>query len=198
MAELLVPAYVHWSDEATWERIVAAAPSIVVINPMNGPDPSQTEHYARILKLLAEANVRTRVLGYVWCDYFGRRGRAIRADASAYSATLPIDGIFWDGIPTTDDRTTRRRLRALHDATAFSVYNCGAPMAMRWEAMLPGAVFVTFEGAADDYDPDHVVVGGGACHLVHSAAADWVVPVAPDLGYRCVTTGKLPNPWCVF
>jgi hypothetical protein len=199
--ELLVPAYVHWSDEATWARIAAARPAVVVINPNNGPDPSQQEPYARIAKELREARPDVRVLGYVWCDYFDRGMRSVRAEARNYEEFFAVDGIFWDGTPTTDDRTTRRRVTSLNHAAFFSVFNCGAPVASRWFGMVPDAVFVTFEGPASAYRvgiPGDLQVGHSVCHLVHSAGPGYVLDVVPEVAYHYATAGELPNPWCTF
>jgi hypothetical protein len=98
-AGLLVPAYFHPAVRADdWSRLAAAAaqvPTIVVLNPSNGPGRRVDPYYPPVLQQLKSAGAT--VVGYVYTQWGRRSLSAVKSSVQTFYALYPtIDGIFVD------------------------------------------------------------------------------------------------------
>jgi hypothetical protein len=81
-------------------RQYRSIPTVVVLNPSNGPGAALDGNYAATIRLLKAAGAK--VCGYVSTDYGARSREAVEADVAAWQkiyAADPIDGIFLDEQP---------------------------------------------------------------------------------------------------
>ena len=197
---LLVPAYFGPWEAASWERLLAATPSVIVINPASGPGACAHHGYRAIVHRFAAAG--TSVLGYVTTAYLERPLDDCAAEAERYRAWYGVHGIFWDEVPAEHQRGRVARLRGLRTVVADGgpcVFNPGRAVPRTWFRSLPDCVFVTFEGPAGAHGfIDPVGPRDRQCHLVHSATAADATALPPGLGFGYVTADLPPNPWDVF
>ena len=197
---LLVPAYFGPWEAASWQRLLAAVPTVIVINPASGPGECAHEGYRSVVARFAA--IGTAVLGYVTTAYLEKSMEDCAAEAERYRAWYGVPGIFWDEVPAEHHRGRVARLRALHGIVADGggcVFNPGRPVPRTWFGSLPDCVFVTFEGPARAHGfIDPVGPRDRQCHLVHSATASEAAVFPTGLGFGYVTSDLPPNPWDVF
>ena len=199
---LLVPAYFGPWESAVWDLVIAARPSVVVINPASGPGDIPHADYRDIVGRLDA--VGSTVLGYVTTAYLAKPLQRCRMESESHRDWYGVHGIFWDEIPAERARGRVATLRSLRSWSGAGhgvrcVFNPGRPVSRSWFRSLPDSVFVTFEGPASAYGQARVIgPPERQCHLVHTVTeAD---PVSPPLGlgFAYLTTDLPPNPWDVF
>jgi hypothetical protein len=203
-----VPAYFYpWPGSQAWKDVSRThSPTILIMNPMNGPGVRVDSNYTAAL-----AGLRTRGLtlyGYVDTDYGARLADTIVAEAETYRTWYRAAGIFLDQTaPTAEhldyygDITTR-----LHAAGFEVAMNPGQPAVDRRYLDLVEHV-VNFEGTyglyltqafppwIDGYPPAKM------WHLVYEvpsrSAMDEVLTLARRrrAGVVYVTDRSMPNPW---
>jgi hypothetical protein len=112
-----IPTYFAPSDTADWNNIEnnASKVSLVIVNPGNGPDPSQASAYQSLYATLHAKGIK--VLGYVHTlagcrpyhsnynyttspDY-AVSGLGVEGDINEWSKEKDVDGIFLDEGPST-------------------------------------------------------------------------------------------------
>ena len=196
-----MPAYFGpWEGDA-WERLLAARPAVIVINPASGPGERAHGGYRELVARFAITD--TAVLGYVTTSYLAKPIASCATEAARHTDWYGVHGIFWDEVPAERERGRVAALRSLRSIAGSGpgvrcVFNPGRPVSRGWYRSLSDSVFVTFEGPASAYDV--VDVRGPSdrqCHLVHSADGDPVLPL-PGVGFAYVTPDRPPNPWDVF
>jgi Spherulation-specific family 4 len=201
---LVVPAYFGPWAIAAWEALIELAPSVVIVNPANGPGETGHEGYRELVGRLADRG--SEVLGYVSTSWMTRDHADIATDVARYREFYGVEGAFFDEIPNApaEGRTAAlRRLGAILGPSR-TVCNCGQPIPPRWFDALPGVRWGTFEGGPGALKasrftgpPDRQI------HLVHSvtdADADAVHATLAERGvaFGCVTSDEFPNPWDVL
>ena len=201
---LVVPAYFGPWAAGDWEATINEAPSIVIINPANGPGHARHPGYLELVSRLVERNVE--VFGYVPTTWLTRSHADVATDVARYAEFYAVTGSFFDEIPNAPKAGRIESLRNLASIVGerSTVYNSGQPIPRRWFDALPHVRWGTFEG-----DPSSLaasVFGGPPerqMHFVHSVTASDALTVAATLadrkvGFACVTSDEMPNPWDVF
>lgn len=199
----LVPAYFGPWETGAWERLVRSAPAVVIVNPASGPGTkTEREGYAEIVAALPAS---TRVIGYVPTGYRNRPKTAVDDDIRAWAETPWCDGVFSDEASLDSTEDCRLWWRGLHahvrtwltrdGRPGLHVLNPGLPIPSVWFQRMPGAVFVTYEGASPPPWPVSAHPAREAW-LVHGAATGFSFPAG--LGYGYATPDTLPNPWDTF
>lgn len=204
-----IPAYFGPWEQRSWQRLIADAPSIVVLNPSNGPGQTPSLEYRSLRESLRERG--TRVLLYVHTAYLTRELKATSVDVERSHSWFDADGVFFDEVPVDDSRSVRSKLDQLADLSPNPcAFNAGRVVPETWFARYPLATFVTFEGSPDQL-AERSGVGGPSIEgpperqwwLLHSApkrthADYWNSFSALGLGFGYVTNDRLPNPWDVY
>ena len=201
---LVVAAYFGPWAVREWEATFHAAPSIVIINPANGPGDECHAGYQELVSQLVQRGVE--VFGYVPTAWLTRDLAEMKRDIARYADFYAVDGAFFDEIPNAP-RAGRVELLGRLAALAgpgSTVCNCGQPIPRRWFNALPAVRWGTFEG-----DPSTLEESRFAgppqrqIHFVHSVnSVDRPAVLATledrNVGFACVTSDTMPNPWDVF
>lgn len=202
-ADRLVPAYFGpWANDE-WESLVRLRPAIVVINPANGPGEAPHGGYPE--KVDRCRAFGAEVLGYVSTRWLQRPIGEIAGDVANYASWYGTSGAFFDEIPNGSSHGRLRALARLNELTGphRTVFNCGQPIPRRWYRSIPGALWGTFEGGPAQllrtsfFGPPLRQI-----HLVHSVPDSAAASVVAELsrrgvGFSCVTSDEMPNPWDV-
>jgi hypothetical protein len=147
---IAVPSYFR-----DWSSMLAEAPPvrIVVMNPYNGPDTSQSSTYVTLVQNAHAAGAL--VLGYVYTSYGTRSASAVQTDIDRYYTWYPVDGIFFDETDNNNCTLEGSYYNPLYnyvkgkDADAIVALNPGAATA---SCYLDSAdIIVTFEGLYSTY-----------------------------------------------
>ncbi len=210
---LLVPFYVYpsWWDpnQYLWDDLAQARQRVsivAVINPDNGPGGGPpNEDYQRGMQELREAGVV--MIGYVPTGYGKRSSEAIRFDVNLYADYYPVQGIFFDEVPTDPDYLNRYRSLYAYARIFFPngpiVFNFGALPPQDY--LLIGALNVVFEDEATKwwtFDPSQVLLDPETTGvLVHSASQQDMRAILQEIRaqnwaqYVYFTDDVPPNPW---
>ncbi len=201
---LAVPAYFGPWAAAAWETTINEAPSIVIINPANGPGHDRHPGYSELVSRLKQRDVE--VFGYVPTTWLTRPHADVARDVDRYADFYAVAGAFFDEIPNASKagRVDLLRHLAAIAGPKSTVCNCGQPIPQRWFATLPDVRWGTFEG-----DPSNLAASRflgppeRQVHFVHSVSLAEVPTVAATLadrkvGFACMTSDEMPNPWDVF
>jgi hypothetical protein len=204
----LVPLYVSPYDDVEWAQALAALGSgdIAVINPDSGPGAGPDPAWSKRVWDLHGRNVF--VAGYVHISYGGRDWRECVAEAARYRQLgYGIDTVFWDETSPTQPYGSLRGLHGfakslMPSGTGMSIFNLGLPHTEQtrvWSRQLPGSIWVTYEGPANNYPAMHPDRSREA-HLVYDAveAQSLAVTRAAEregIGYVYATPDTLVNPW---
>ena len=205
-----VPAYFGPWERDHWNRLIADAPSVVVLNPANGPGRAPSAEYRALRDTLRRAG--TRVLVYVHTEYLTRDLSDVGTDVERSYAWFDADGVFFDEVPVENTRSVRSKLDRLYELSPKTCgFNTGRVTAPSWFRRYPAAQFVTFEGTPDQLDqrgedPLSRLIDGPAERqwwLLHSAPlrthrARWEQFRDLGLGLAYITNDRLPNPWDVY
>jgi Spherulation-specific family 4 len=201
--KLAVPAYFGPWQHHDWSALIAAQPSMAVINPDTGPGSRRHAGYRPLVAQLA--NRGCAVLGYVTTSWLTRSPDAIAADVATYRARYSTSGVLLDEIAQeTQSLSALRRIVARIPDDTVVVLNPGRRVPDRWRVALPVAAWITFEGSARQYlDRPIESAGDNDWHLVHSVSVADTRPVAARLArngpaFSYVTRDRLPNPWDCF
>lgn len=204
----IVPLYTAPSDPS-WAAVAAAkqlhpsVPVLAVINPANGPGPSQSAAYTAGIARLIAAGIR--VLGYVATGYTARGEGAVKADIDAWKAFYPqLGGIFFDEESNTQgDDLFYRNVSQYAKAQGFG-YTVGNP-GQDTSASFVGAVDTTliYEGAGvpslSSLAGWHTGYPREGFGIIPYATAQldsaYVKSAKPYVGYIYVNSDVLPNPW---
>ena len=199
----IVPAYFGpWANEE-WELLVRLRPAIVVINPANGPGRAPHGGYRENVDRCRAFGAD--VLGYVATGWLRRPIDEVADDVTNYGSWYGTSGAFFDEIPNGSARgrlATLARLNAL-TGRQRTVFNCGQPIPLRWYRVFPEVLWGTFEGApAQLLETSFLGPALRQIHLVHSVPSSATSTVVAELarrgvGFSCVTTDEMPNPWDV-
>ncbi|WP_186316181.1 spherulation-specific family 4 protein [Catellatospora sichuanensis] len=193
----LLPLYTHpLEDPAAWQAVASAGPTVTtIINVHNGPGRAADTVYDQATTLLRAAGAP--MLGYVDLDYGHRADADIEDDLAAWHR-YPIDGVFFDQVPTADAALagTARMTRL---ARGLVVLNPGTRPDPAYAALAD--LVCTYEGPWPDYrqQPDtpdlpnaaHLVYGVPTAELAHARA----VLATRTGGAGLVTDGTAPLPY---
>jgi len=189
--------YVHPSDRVTWDRIAAARPAFVTINPASGPGPSQDqaaeptaedfaafeptrEQYAALATRLQSLGIA--VLVYVATTYGAKPIERCQREAQRARDWYGADGILWD--ECSPDTASWWRVKVLNgkaksfatprspDRKGWAVFNAGRTdgLGMAIMAWSGRALWCTAEMAAADYVPGaRTRWPARELHIVHTA-----------------------------
>jgi Spherulation-specific family 4 len=194
----LIPLYVHpLVDPAAWVAATRLGRhSLVVVNVHDGPGGATEPAYAEVTARLAAAEVPQ--LGYVDLDYGRRPDRLVRHDLAGWQR-YPVDGVFFDRVPTA-----RGALPAVRRAVSAAGRACGTVALNPGTAPDPAYldladVVCTFEGPWSTYRSADPPGGPTAAHLVYGVPADRLADaaglVAGRAGYGLATGLDLPLPY---
>lgn len=203
VATNIVAAYFGpWAMEH-WDALASLRPSIVVINPDSGPGSRPHGGYVEIVERCERLGAS--VYGYVSTRWLDRSFADIAVEVAHYGQWYGVSGVFFDEIPNGSARGRVDDLSRLDALTGHqrTVFNCGAPVPLRWYRLLPDVLWGTFEGG-----PDQLAASTfrgpprRQIHLVHSVsplASERVHRYLDDrrVRYVCVTEDEMPNPWDV-
>ncbi len=205
-----VPAYFGPWEQEHWKHLLSDVPSVVVLNPANGPGDAPSGDYRVLREAMRE--LRIRVLIYVHTGYLTRSPEDTAVDVERSRSWFDADGVFFDEVPVDDTRSVRSKLDHLSDLSPVAcAFNAGRVVPEAWYSRYPIASFVTFEGTpgqlAERSLPDGSPVLRGPANrqwwLVHSAPVrthreTWNSFRNLGLGLGYVTNDRLPNPWDVY
>ncbi len=205
-----VPAYFGPWERDRWGGLLADVPSVVVLNPDNGPGRIPSPDYRALCELLRKRGTRT--LMYVHTGYLSRDVADIAVDAERALSWFGVDGVFFDEVPVDNTRPTLSKLDRLADlSSAACTFNSGRVVPERWYSRFATATFVTFEGTPQQFDGRFPVgarptVAGPPDRqwwLLHSAPlrthrSYWNLFHELGLGHAYVTNDRLPNPWDAY
>jgi Spherulation-specific family 4 len=205
-----VPAYFGPWEQQHWRRLMSDVPSVVVLNPANGPGTAPSRDYRALRETLR--GLRIRVLMYVHTAYLTRSPMEMAVDVERSHSWFDVEGVFFDEVPVENTRAIRSKLDRLRDLSpAPCTFNAGRVVPESWYSRYPAASFVTFEGTPGQLAERSSTVGSPVVQgptnrqwwLLHSAPLhthrqcwDTFRDLGLELGY--VTNDRLPNPWDVY
>ena len=199
-----VPAYFGPWDRANWSALLAARPTVVIINPDSGPGRRRHGGYRPLVRALQAGG--TRVLGYVSTRWLSVAPEVSCGAAQRHVDWYGVDGVLWDEIPV--EPTSLRRIRPLatwaSSQTLAQAFNPGRVVPTSWHRVAPEAWWITFEGTGRTYlERFPIEKRSNDWHLVHSVTNRQLRSVdalvrhyGPALAF--VTADCLPNPWDTF
>ena len=204
-----VPAYFGPWETRHWATLVKHRPAAVVVNPASGPGTSEHHGYRALVASLHALGIG--VYGYIATNWLQRTLEELVSDTKHYADWYGVHRPFFDEIPNGSSVTRRPNaepptmLRELANVVGedATVFNCGQPIPSHWYESFPNVRWGTFEG-----DPTQLASSsflGPAerqIHFVHSVVRSRRDEVAVelarrDVGFTCVTSDPLPNPWDV-
>jgi hypothetical protein len=212
-ARLIVPAYfAPEGSPSSWQTMCdpAAAGSIAIVNPRNGPVKKQGPLYAPAIERCHEEG--WRVIGYTFTKYGKRKLAAVEKAIDRYYLWYPgVEGIFLDEMAEADTAKNEAYYGALRDHIrergGFIAGNPGDTATTGWQLGYADLV-VTFEGTAAQfasYSPAAWVAAAGPeriANIVFAAnGAGMPGPVCSQAAtqgaeYRYVTDlPEAPNPY---
>jgi hypothetical protein len=203
----LIPLYAHpLADPAAWAAVAAAGRTVTaIINVHDGPGRHPDAAYAEATAALRAASVP--MLGYVDLNYTRRTEAEVAADIAAWRR-YPVDGIFFDQVPTAAS-SVGAVTRAAGLTVGFIALNPGTRPDRAYAALAD--LICTFEGPWPVYqgqpdEPDwpnaaHLVYGvptaelarAGAVLATRTGGAGLVTDVAAPLPYSGVPSWLLPD-----
>ncbi len=210
---LLIPFYVYptWWDpnQYLWDDLAQArqwVSIVAIINPDNGPGGGPpNEDYQRGMEELLAAGVV--LVGYVPTGYGERSSEAVRLDVNLYADYYPVQGIFFDEVPTDPSYLKRYRLLYEYARTFFPT----GPVIFNYGTLPPqdyldiGALNVVFEDEAAKwwlFDPSRAFLEFETTGvLVHSASLQDMRAILQEVRaqqwakYVYFTDDTPPNPW---
>ena len=202
--KLAVPAYFGPWQREDWAALRTDRPSIVVINPDNGPG-RRRPGYRPLVRDLQKRGVE--VFGYITTGWLQRPWSDWAQDVARYAIDYGVDGVLFDEVEVDSaNLSALRKLDAIgRSAVARVAFNPGRAIPDRWRQQFPKALWITFEGTARQYldrVPDEVSRPAD-WHLVHSVPKSLQVRVAAkvasaEVGYAYLTADRMPNPWDVY
>ena len=202
-AQLAVPAYFGPWERAEWDVLIDRRPGVVVINPANGPGRACERAYGDVIGRCR--TIGAEVLGYLSTRWLDRPVDETAEEAARYRDWYGVSGLFFDEVPNVPTKGRVKVLSRLNDLTppGQTVFNCGQPIPDRWYRLLPDVRWGTFEGSPAQLAATSF--RGPArrqMHFVHSVTNATVGAVRAelhlrDVGFACVTTDQMPNPWDV-
>lgn len=215
-ARELVPAY--FAPEGSpnpWQSmcVPAAAGSIAIMNPDNGPVRRQAALYAPAIAACQDAG--WRVIGYVYTRYGKRRLATVEKAIDDYYSWYPgIAGIFLDemaGAPSAKlDDYYAALAQLVHGRGGVVVGNPGDSAATGWQLEYLDTV-VTFEGSASQYAsyaPDEWERGANPAqiaNIIYAASESSTMgaicaeAMAEGTGFVYVTDlARRPNPYAAL
>jgi hypothetical protein len=203
---VLIPLYTY--PGPTWDTVVAlkqANPGVtmvVVVNPSNGPGPSQDPNYVSGVKKLQSAGVT--VIGYVYTSFGTRNVSLVEADVRAFANWYGVTGVFFDEMSNTVGnegyyRSLTQYARSL--GLQFTVGNPGADVPSSYIGTVNTMVIYESQGLpsqsflagwhANFNRTDFATISYGMPSLDPS----FVASMSGYVGYVYVTDGNLPNPY---
>lgn len=209
---LLVPFYVYpyWWDpnQYLWDDLARARQQVTIvaiINPDNGPGGPPNEDYQRGMAELQDAGVV--MVGYVPTEYGQRSSEAVRLDVNLYADYFPVQGIFFDQVPTDPEYLSRYSFLYEYARTFFPagpvIFNFGTLPPQ--EYLNIGALSVVFEDEAAKwwtFDPSQAILDFELTGvLVHSASVQDMKAILQEVRarqwakYVYFTDDVPPNPW---
>lgn len=210
---LLVPFYVYpsWWDpnQYLWDDLAQARQRVsivAIINPNEGPGSGPPNpDYRRGMDELLSAGVV--MVGYVPTEYGERPSEAVRLDVNLYADYFPVQGIFFDEVPTDPTYLNRYRLLYEYARTFFPE----GPVIFNYGTLPPqgyldiGALNVVFEDEAAQwwlFDPSQAFLDFETSGiLVHSASLQDMQAILQEVRtqqwakYVYFTDDTPPNPW---
>jgi hypothetical protein len=94
--KFLVPLYVY--PGSTWDTVAAGAskvPTVAIVNPNSGPNPTPDSAYLNGMNQLKNAGAE--MVGYVYTSWGARPISDVKRDIDTYASNWPlINGIFFD------------------------------------------------------------------------------------------------------
>jgi serine/threonine protein kinase len=212
--KLLVPAYLYPAGKglAQWDRIIespAAAATVAIVNPDNGPGKVVDPNYAKILKRARRKGVT--VIGYVSTKYATRPLHEVTGNVDQWLRFYPgIQGIFFDEQASSADLV--HYYAALYEyarkdkGLSLVVTNPGTTCAEEYLTRPTSDVVCLVEAAkdftayrrpgwADRYPADRFAAL--LCKVRSPAQMKTILREMHDkrIGYCFITDGQMPNPW---
>jgi hypothetical protein len=203
----IIPLYTRPTD-SSWGAVVVAkrahpsVPTIVIINPANGPgDAAQAAYVAGTARLNAAG---VKVIGYVATLYGRRAASLVESQIDQYRAWYPaVTGVFFDEMATTPEFESYYRALGEyaksrgHDLT---VANPGTDLPPSYLGSADIFVVRESEGL-----PKPLALGGvrrasreklaAISYGVSTVDPGFVRAVRPYVGYIYLQSDGLPNPW---
>lgn len=217
-----IPAYIHWSDDVQWGRLLGTirpGDIAVVTGPSSGPPTEQADRTALAARIAQLRTSGAIVVGYVAWGYGHKRANVITEELHQWHR-MHVDGAWIDEAPATYDPDLRRVAQGLHgyvrswrphpDTKMLKGLSCWNPGT--WEPgindimrSLPASLWCTVECAAVDY-PGRATERRSSwplreIHLAHSAhspeaAHDIERLMAKVVGWGYATDDGIDgNPW---
>jgi hypothetical protein len=203
----IIPLYTRPADPS-WSAVVAAkrahpsVPTIVIINPANGPGTAAQAAYVAGIARLTAAGVK--VIGYVATLYGRRAPSLVESQIDDYRAWYPgVSGVFFDEVATTPGLETYYRTLsdyAKSHGDDLTVANPGTDVPPSY--LGSADVFIISEG--EGLPKASVLSGtqrvsreklGAISYGVTAVDAGFVRAVRPHVGYIYLQSDGLPNPW---
>lgn len=203
---IIIPLYVDPGKE--WRSIVQAknshpeVPILVVINPHNGPGPSQEIEYAKGISFLQSADIS--VLGYVHTNFAARSSADVMAEIDRYKEWYSVNGIFFDQMSNIvgnegyynilDDYSKSQGLGLTVGNAGIDIpvgYFDAVDIVMLHDNFgLPDSM--TVERWATNYDRSNISI---VSYGVYPPNQAFVRDASEHIGYIYMTDDVLPNPW---
>lgn len=162
---IAVPSY-FWPG-ADWDRMIAAKPALVVINPDSGPGDSVSLDYREAVKQCAAAKVP--VLGYIATTWGGKSIADVKAERFAYKTFYRVKNFFYDEGPTQPQQL--QYCRRLIPEKAKVTFNPGT---------FPDSAFAKLKATLMVYE----------CPMdryLNNEPPAWVFKCPPNKFWHCVT-----------
>jgi hypothetical protein len=205
---VIVPLYTY-PTSSTWHTMIKvktsypSVPTVVIINPSNGPGNAKDSNYSDGIKKLQSAGIS--VLGYVYTSYSSRVASAVKADIDRYKTYYPsINGVFFDEMANWQGK--ENYYKSLTDYVkskgySMTVGNPGADTISSYVGTVDNIVIYEREGTPSlsylkgwhlNHDKKNFSM---LPHKVSTLDKTYVKNAMPYVGYMFITSDSLPNPW---